>query len=467
MRNCLRFAVLCFAVLMCGQLASAQANRDIRVSHWPNAPVEIQSIKLGEITIQRGDKLRAVEGWQNDLTIVVKNVSDRPVSYVSVLLIVKNPTPDFVGDIEHGFGVDPNYDRRSESMIAPGETAPLTLVNAAGDFQTNDPIIVQVNRVFWDNDPALMWASGKLHSRTNTDPLRYTPVEATPITRYISPAPARALFMQLAVALVSDPGDGSSFCKDNYINEGNDPCASSSKNCVGDRCYIAHQAFFDDYNTCNPLTGDNCDGYKHGSTFVACTHQLCPITCNASARRYYNMLCVEPSSPIILDVLGDGYKLTDRAGGVRFDLNTNSFKEQTAWTEYGTDDSFLALDRDGNGSITNGSELFGDRTAQPSTWHPNGFLALAVFDTNRDGKISHADPVFASLKLWRDANHDGESQPDELFMLASAGITSISVDYKTKKKVDRYGNLFKYRAKVENAHGIKTARFAYDVFFRN
>lgn len=183
--------------------------------------------------------------------------------------------------------------------------------------------------------------------------------------------------------------------------------------------------------------------------------------------------CVEDPShtPVLVDVFGDGFSLTDPVNGVTFDLNNDGVAEQLSWTSSDSDDSFLALDRNNNGTIDNGSELFGNFTPQPNPpvgQARNGFLALAECDKsfnggNEDGRISSSDAVLASLLLWQDRNHNGISEASELVSLQSAGITTIDLDYKLSKKTDQYGNQFRYRTKVSGGPDFRVSRWAWDV----
>ncbi len=109
---------------------------------------------------------------------------------------------------------------------------------------------------------------------------------------------------------------------------------------------------------------------------------------------------------------------------------------------------WLALDRDGDGWITSGAELFGDAApAAGGGLARDGFAALAALDANRDGVLVARDPAFAQLVLWSDRDGDHRSSPDELVPLSSR-VDAISLAPAGEPRCDADGNCESGRAAV-------------------
>jgi hypothetical protein len=144
-------------------------------------------------------------------------------------------------------------------------------------------------------------------------------------------------------------------------------------------------------------------------------------------------------TPIALDMDDNGIRTLSAAAGAVFDVNADGRSESVGWLS--TADAWLALDRNGNGLIDDGSELFGVGTSMPDGSKAlDGFAALRVMDTNGDGVIDANDAGFNSLSVWVDANANAKTDSGELRTLRQAGIESLSLVAKPTAIIDQ-GNL--------------------------
>lgn len=215
---------------------------------------------------------------------------------------------------------------------------------------------------------------------------------------------------------------------------------------------------------------EHCDDSSHHCVANQCsgTPPACDFTSAVCTTNGGTWNCGFDESPIIIDLGGNGYNLTSAVQGVKFDIRGDGIKRLVSWTKAGDDDAWLVLDRNGNGRIDSGREMFGNFTAQPSSSNPNGFLALAEFDKssaggNNDGMIDRRDSIFTVLRLWRDLNHNGISEPNELRTLDQSGVESISLSYSLSRWVDSYGNQFRFKS-TAHFSTLPRVRFVYDVF---
>jgi hypothetical protein len=169
-----------------------------------------------------------------------------------------------------------------------------------------------------------------------------------------------------------------------------------------------------------------------------------------------------PAAPstgfLLLDIAGNGYKLTTSEAGVKFDVNGDGKLEQVAWTTAGTDDAFLAIDLNHNGKIDNGTELLGTYFSKADGVRAaNGLEALLDLHKHsgvtKFSNIDSTSPLYTQLLVWVDANHNGISEPQELRTLAEAGVVELRLNYTTINDApDAGGNrvLLKAQAMVRN-----------------
>jgi hypothetical protein len=124
----------------------------------------------------------------------------------------------------------------------------------------------------------------------------------------------------------------------------------------------------------------------------------------------------QKTDPLVLDLAGNGFRTSGLERGVRFDLDGDGRPDQISVPT--GDDALLALDRNGNGRIDDGRELFGDQHGAA-----NGFAELARHDDNGDGRIDAQDAIFHRLSLLRfDAQGRQSSQS-----LSQAGVSAIEL----------------------------------------
>ena len=139
----------------------------------------------------------------------------------------------------------------------------------------------------------------------------------------------------------------------------------------------------------------------------------------------------ETYDPLVIDLNNDGIKGTNLDYKINFDLDNNGFKEATSWID--NNDAFIAIDKNNNGTIDNGSELFGNKSISNNAYaytNPNaknGFENLKELDSNNDGIIDEKDKEFTNLLLWQDKNSNGISETDELIKLSDK-VKSINLN---------------------------------------
>ncbi|HEM8294365.1 TPA: hypothetical protein U2M59_004389 [Providencia stuartii] len=173
------------------------------------------------------------------------------------------------------------------------------------------------------------------------------------------------------------------------------------------------------------------------------------------------MIAKEYKTPLIIDLNNNGVETLSYDLGVLFEFNGKL--KQTGWVS--PSDALLVIDKNSDGIINDSSELFGDDYLKENgCFALNGFDGLLDFDSNNDGFISNDDFYWEYLKLWRDENSDGKTQPEELLGLSEIGISSINLNYSFSDYVDENSNEHKLISEVTWIDGKKTD--VVDVWFK-
>lgn len=156
--------------------------------------------------------------------------------------------------------------------------------------------------------------------------------------------------------------------------------------------------------------------------------------------------------PLVFDLDGDGIETKDIANGAYFDVDNDGKAEKVGWIN--SDDGILVYDKNQDGQINNGNEIFGDGTMLASgEFAKDGYEALAEYDENGDGQITESDSIFDKLRIWRDLSGDGKSSIDELFTLRELNIKSIHLGYSLKNKDLGNGNILQSTGTYEKTDG--------------
>lgn len=498
------------SLLFAQVFAQGRSTRAVEKMSFPKEPVEITHVQVGNP--QRGKRSIKIdapfndddEDWAEGIAVSVKNSSAKPIVHFSLELhveTVKHPRHTVFVTLSHGslpLAADGPPASPQPKAIKPGEVVVLTLpgvlydtlrnvVEQEGGSRSFSKVELRLGNVLFEDNT--LWYGGRTRpfspedsrewkenggakpARTSARQPSFLPSSFRPAARVPAPAAQATCY--------GDPAGTSVTCSvhpiDGYVCRATDESAIASDTgrylkgtatavCTSQGFSCAATRQVTRYNWAN----DSCPGTEATPTPTppSETGGACEVDCAAtygSAWFCYEGVC-NLASPIIIDIAGDGFALTSAANGVRLALSESGPSISVAWTAAGSDDAWLVLDRNGNGVVDGAYEMFGNFTPQPPSAEKNGFLALAVFDGNADGVIDGRDSVFASLRLWRDENHDGVSQVGELYPLPSLDVARIHLDYKESKRADQYGNQFRYRAKVKDAKGAKVGRWAYDVF---
>ncbi len=197
-----------------------------------------------------------------------------------------------------------------------------------------------------------------------------------------------------------------------------------------------------DQNACTP--NDNFD--------AGCLGSICYW--DGEKLDYYSWSEPDCATPLVVNFDASPLRF-ETAGAAAFDINGIGECLSTDWPTL----PWLALDRDGDGVIASGRELFGSGSVLASgTRASHGFEALAEFDADGDGRITAADPVFAELVLWSDTDNDRRGELRELVPVSQVDLVAIDLDFDRRVECDERGNCGRERSAFEFRDSTGTVR---------
>lgn len=165
---------------------------------------------------------------------------------------------------------------------------------------------------------------------------------------------------------------------------------------------------------------------------------------------------VSQSDPLVIDLIGQGYEIINYNEGAKFDINADGKLDRTSWIRGMS--GLLVFDKNNNGKIDNGRELFGEQNSAT-----NGFLELSKYDDDKNEKIDSNDSIYKNLRVYLDLNNDRKIQNNELFSLSSLGIKAIYLNFVRKNQyINNNKLLFESFYELEDGTKRKIGDFAFN-----